>query len=101
VPDLGDGAVLIVGKGGDIERDAARTVALVDDLFNCGALEMAFLSRAFDSVSPPSRAAMLSSRMILVKTLPRLASVAAFLCLIEAHLECPDIVNSLLNTGRF
>jgi hypothetical protein len=27
----------------------------------------------------------------LVKILPRLASVAAFLCLIVAHLECPDM----------
>jgi hypothetical protein len=26
-----------------------------------------------------------------VKILPRLASVAAFLCLIVAHLECPDM----------
>jgi hypothetical protein len=26
-----------------------------------------------------------------VKALPRFASVAAFLCLIVAHLECPDM----------
>src|ERR1700690_8629 len=41
--------------------------------------------------APPVRAAMVNSRIILVKILPRLASVAAFLCLIVAHLECPDI----------
>jgi hypothetical protein len=32
-----------------------------------------------------------------VKTFPRLASAAAFLCLIECHLECPDIVLSLIS----
>src|SRR5579863_4537654 len=41
--------------------------------------------------APPVRAAMVNSRIILVKILPRLASVAAFLCLIVAHLECPDM----------
>src|SRR5271163_3551440 len=41
--------------------------------------------------APPVRAAMVSSRIIFVKILPRLASVAAFLCLIVAHLECPDM----------
>jgi hypothetical protein len=30
-----------------------------------------------------------------VKSLPRLASTAFFLCLIEAHLECPDMDRSL------
>src|ERR1700756_1697744 len=44
---------------------------------------------------PPVRAAIVSSRIILVKTLPRLASVAAFLCLIVAHFECPDMSNLL------
>ena len=34
---------------------------------------------------------MVISRISLVKMRPRLASVAAFLCLIVAHLECPDI----------
>ena len=41
---------------------------------------------------PPTRVAMVNSRMSLVKILPRLASVAAFLCLIVAHFECPDMV---------
>ena len=47
---------------------------------------------------PPMRAAIDISRMILVKILPRLASRAPFLCLMEAHLECPDI-GSLLQTA--
>src|SRR5262245_16638146 len=40
---------------------------------------------------PPTRAATVISRRILVKILPRLASVAAFLCLMVAHLLCPDM----------
>src|SRR6185295_15168538 len=53
---------------------------------------MAFRSRAFASGSPPPvRAATVSSLMNLVKSLPRLASSAPFLCLIECHFECPDI----------
>src|SRR5215467_14257632 len=40
---------------------------------------------------PPMRAAMVSSRMRRVKTRPRFASVAAFLCLMVAHFECPDM----------
>jgi hypothetical protein len=42
------------------------------------------------------RAAMVISRMIRVKTRPRFASVAAFLCLIVAHFECPDMTIPLL-----
>src|SRR5467141_5447418 len=45
---------------------------------------------------PPMRAAMLISRMILVKTRPRFASVAPFLCLIVAHFECPDMTHPRL-----
>src|SRR5215510_6144596 len=41
---------------------------------------------------PPMRAAIVISRISLVKSLPRLASSAPFLCLIVCHLECPDIV---------
>ncbi len=40
---------------------------------------------------PPMRAAIVISRMSLVKSLPRLASSAPFLCLIVCHLECPDM----------
>src|SRR5512137_1547889 len=57
---------------------------------------MALRRLAFLSGSPPpARAAMLISRMSRVKILPRLESVAAFLCLIDAHLECPDMLFSL------
>src|SRR6201986_5255777 len=40
---------------------------------------------------PPSRAATVIARASLVKCWPRRASTTAFLCLIECHLECPDI----------
>src|SRR6202158_5739093 len=40
---------------------------------------------------PPSRAARTISRAVLVNCCPFLASVRAFLCLIDDHLECPDI----------
>src|SRR6202035_3163954 len=56
---------------------------------------MAVRSRGFMSGSPPCRAAIIISLMMRVKALPRLASRAAFLCLIVAHFECPDIVKPL------
>src|SRR6185436_5021777 len=40
---------------------------------------------------PPLRAATVSSLMMRVKILPRLASAAPFLCLIVCHLEWPDM----------
>src|SRR6202043_1284063 len=46
---------------------------------------------------PPMRAAMGISRITRVKTRPRLASVAAFLCLIVAHFECPDMRRPLFS----
>src|ERR1700709_1925042 len=46
----------------------------------------------FPSVSPPpSRAATVIARASLLKSLPRLASAAPFLCFIDDHLECPDM----------
>src|SRR2546423_10203487 len=39
---------------------------------------------------PPSLAATMIARESLEKSLPRLASAAPFLCLIEDHLLCPD-----------
>src|SRR5687767_15224168 len=64
------------------------------------ALSTAVRRRGLEATSPPPmRAAMLISRMILVKILPRLASRAPFLCLMEAHLECPDM-RDLLGRGR-
>src|SRR5437660_13587 len=47
--------------------------------------------RALASGSPPVRAAIMISLIRRVNVLPRLASRAAFLCLIVAHLLCPDI----------
>src|SRR5512147_1088286 len=40
---------------------------------------------------PPTRAATVISRMSLVKARPRCASTLAFLCLMLAHLLCPDM----------
>src|SRR5262245_5041686 len=45
----------------------------------------------FGSPLPPVRAAMVISLIHLVKSFPRLASSAPFLCLIVCHFECPDI----------
>src|SRR5580658_13546 len=51
--------------------------------------------RGFMSASPPpERAAIMISLIMRVKAFPRLASVAAFLCLMVAHLECPDMVKT-------
>src|ERR1700733_8786231 len=62
-------------------------------MFSFLAARMAVRSRGLESGSPPpTRAAMVISRISLVKMRPRLASVAAFLCLIVAHLECPDMI---------
>src|SRR5262245_5686659 len=48
--------------------------------------------RGFMSGSPPpARAATVSSLMRRVKILPRLASAAPFLCLMECHFEWPDM----------
>jgi len=50
-------------------------------------------SRGFPSGSPPpSRAEIVNSLIRRVNNWPRLASAAAFLCLIVLHLEWPDIV---------
>src|SRR5438309_294686 len=40
---------------------------------------------------PPSFAATVIARESLVKSAPRFASAAPFLCLIDDHLLCPDI----------
>src|SRR4029453_1529921 len=41
--------------------------------------------------APPSRAATMIARASFEKSLPRFASAAPFLCLIELHLLCPDM----------
>src|SRR3954468_18088067 len=57
------------------------------------ALSMARRSRGFiDGSAPPRRAATVISLMRRVKILPRFASVAAFLCLMFAHLLWPAMV---------
>src|SRR3954468_22877756 len=43
---------------------------------------------------PPFLAATVSSLMMRVKILPRLASAAPFLCLIVCHLEWPDMAET-------
>src|SRR4051812_5350751 len=56
------------------------------------ALSIAFCSARFEAGSaPPSFAATISARVSFVKSWPRFASAAPFLCLIELHLLCPDI----------
>src|SRR3982751_6194463 len=40
---------------------------------------------------PPPRAAMMIARLSLLHSLPRLASMAPFLCLMVAQCECPDM----------
>src|SRR3954453_12936637 len=56
------------------------------------AFSIAFWSARFPSGSPPpSRAATMIARESLEKSLPRLASAAPFLCLIDDHLLCPDM----------
>src|SRR4051812_4180109 len=52
-------------------------------------------SRGLLSASPPPfLAATVSSLMMRVKILPRLASAAPFLCLIVCHLEWPDMAET-------
>src|SRR5204862_6130608 len=58
-------------------------------------------NRGFMSGSPPPpRAATVNSLMMRVKILPRLASRAPFLCLIDAHLEWPDMSETLPLFGQ-
>src|SRR5690348_7872218 len=55
------------------------------------AFSIAFWSARFPAGSgPPSFAATMSARVSLEKSLPRFASAAPFLCLIDDHLLCPD-----------
>src|SRR5438445_7451725 len=70
-------------------------------MFTDLAFSTAVRRRGFELGSPPPRRAAIDiSRMILVKILPRLASRAPFLCLMDAHLECPDIGSLLQTAGR-
>src|SRR5688500_11255198 len=68
-------------------------------MFTDFASAMIVRSLGFESGSPPpARAATVSSLMIRVKTLPRLASAAPFLCLMVCHLEWPDMSETPANT---
>src|SRR6266436_3243189 len=61
------------------------------------AARMTVRRRGFPSGSPPpTRAATVISLITLVKSRPRLASAAPFLCLIVCHFECPDMNRLLL-----
>src|SRR5881296_3730747 len=65
---------------------------LVAGMFTALAALIAERRRGFASASPPPwRAAIVISLMYLLNSLPRAASVAAFLRLIVAHLEWPDM----------
>src|SRR5215216_2962985 len=55
------------------------------------AFSIAFWSaRLFAGSPPPSLAATMIARESFVKSWPRFASAAPFLCLIDDHLLCPD-----------
>src|SRR5690349_4574237 len=55
------------------------------------AFSTAFCRARFAAGSaPPSRAATMIARVSFEKSLPRFASAAPFLCLIDDHLLCPD-----------
>ena len=61
------------------------------------AVEMACLNRGLASGSlPPFLAEIINSLMTFVNTFPRLASWAAFLCLMLAHLLCPAINSPMI-----
>src|SRR5213080_3238868 len=56
------------------------------------AFSIAFCSERLPAGSgPPSRAATMIARESFEKSLPRFASAAPFLCLIDDHLLCPDM----------
>src|SRR6266550_2654231 len=58
------------------------------------AFSIAFWSaRLLAGSPPPSFAATMIERASFEKSLPRFASAAPFLCLMEDHLLCPDTVS--------
>src|SRR6185436_8468659 len=74
-----------------VPRRMARSMFSRGILFAL-ASAMMVRSRGFVPGSPPPlRAATVSSLIMRVKALPRLASAAPFLCLIVCHLEWPDM----------
>src|SRR5215831_15857333 len=72
----------------------ARSMLSLGILFS-RAVMTAVRNRGFALTSPPPmRAATVISLISLVNSLPRLASLAAFLCLMVLHLEWPDMGDS-------
>src|SRR5438477_10780079 len=77
-------------------ESAPEPRAIARSMFSFGieyerAFSIAFWSARFPPGSPPpSFAATMIARESLEKSLPRFASAAPFLCLIEDHLLCPD-----------
>src|ERR671925_1540707 len=71
--------------------------AIARSMFSFGieyerAFSMAFCrARLPVGSGPPSRAATMIARASFEKSLPRFASAAPFLCLIDDHLLCPDM----------
>src|ERR687887_2429437 len=71
--------------------------AIARSMFSFGieyerAFSIAFCSARLPAGSgPPSRAATMIARASFEKSLPRFASAAPFLCLIDDHLLCPDM----------
>src|ERR1700689_2394720 len=83
-----------------VPRSTARSILSLG-IFSAFAERMAVRRRGFESGSaPPTRAAMVPSRITFLMALPRFASVATFLCLMVAHLECPDIVYPVEETWQ-
>src|SRR5436309_1145785 len=70
-------------------------------MFAALASAMIVRRRGFMSGSPPPpRAATVNSLIMRVKIFPRLASRAPFLCLMDAHLEWPDMPETLPLFGQ-
>src|ERR1700735_203796 len=75
-------------------------------MFSFGMLASLALRTAFSSVTfvsgspPPSRAATVIERASFVNCWPLRESTIAFLCLMLAHFECPDMQHSLRSRRR-
>src|SRR3954468_21349934 len=79
-----------------VSESAPEPFAIARSMLSFGieyerAFSIAFWSaRLADGSGPPSRAATMIARVSFEKSLPRFASAAPFLCLIDDHLLCPD-----------
>ena len=78
-------------------RDWLRLLDLEVEAGYFGGYRPMVRSEALVSMSvPPARAATSICRASFAKSFPRALSAAPFLCLIVAHLECPDMVTPFL-----